>query len=180
MKLVNSEQLFDRKNGEEFYSKNSRPIIIAIGLRSPSNLGSLIRLSANLGASRLMISSNVDSFKSNKIRRMSMNSIDVVDWQIMTVDEIFSAIPSDYQVVAVETTDMATDIFKTMLPSKIAFVFGGETAGLSNEVLNRCHSSVYIPMFGHSLSMNISHATAVAGFEWLRQMAEIEFPTSTR
>lgn len=174
MRLVNSEQLFDRKMGEEFYLTRHRPILIAIGLRSPSNLGSLIRLSANIGAMKLMVSPVVDSFKTVKIKRMSMNSIDVVDWKLMPVDDIFKSIPTDYQIVAVETTNVSTNIYKTALPEKIALVLGGETSGLSNEVLSRCHSSVYIPMFGHSLSMNVSHAAAVASFEWLRQRSITE------
>ena len=52
----------------------------------------------------------------------------------------------------------------------MAFIVGSERNGLSEELLVQCDLVVYIPVPGPTRSLNVSHAAAVALFEWQRQM----------
>ena len=54
----------------------------------------------------------------------------------------------------------------------MAFIVGSERDGLSNELLKQCDVVVYIPVPGPTRSLNVSHAAAVALFEWQRQMLQ--------
>ena len=80
--------------------------------------------------------------------------------------------PEGKPIVAIETADNATCIYETLLPENVAFIVGSESHGLSNELLAQCDMVVYIPVPGPTRSLNVSHAAAVALFEWQRQMRE--------
>ena len=81
-------------------------------------------------------------------------------------------VPEGKTIVAIETADNATCIYDTQLPEDLAFIVGGESHGLSEELLSQCDMVVYIPVPGPTRSLNVSHAAAVALFEWQRQMRE--------
>ncbi len=51
------------------------------------------------------------------------------------------------------------------VPGPTAFVFGNETAGLSDEELSLCHIGVTIPTSPACPSLNLSHAAAVVAYE---------------
>ena len=57
------------------------------------------------------------------------------------------------------------------LPS--AIVLGGEGKGLHQNVKKHCDSLVRIPMAGAVSSLNVSVATGVVLFEWLRRTATL-------
>ncbi len=54
-------------------------------------------------------------------------------------------------------------------------LFGQETSGLSADVLEACHSTVYIPMSqAHVRSLNLSVSAAIGLFEARRQLGYLE------
>jgi tRNA G18 (ribose-2'-O)-methylase SpoU len=165
-----AEEFFHRDYGTRFYANRSRPVIVGIDLQTPANIGGLIRLAGNTGCRKVIITGDESHFRNGKIRRAASNAYGVVDTLFCDLSQWREAIPEDYTVVAVETAAGATDIYSTPLPEKIALVVGNERFGLPDEVLSRCDKAVYIPMPGHTLSMNVVQAAAVATFEWLRQV----------
>jgi tRNA/rRNA methyltransferase len=48
----------------------------------------------------------------------------------------------------------------------IAFVFGGERFGLSNDDVYRCHACLSIPTHGGDGSLNLAQAVQVVAYEW--------------
>ncbi|MCK5169872.1 MAG: 23S rRNA (guanosine(2251)-2'-O)-methyltransferase RlmB, partial [Bacteroidales bacterium] len=56
------------------------------------------------------------------------------------------------------------------LPNKAALIVGNEITGIDSKLLDKCHKIVHIPLLGNNTSMNVSHALAVALFEWQRQV----------
>ncbi len=55
---------------------------------------------------------------------------------------------------------------------KVAFLFGSEKFGLSNEDLSYCHALVRIPTVPDTPSMNLGQAVAVVLYEWVRLDSE--------
>ena len=65
-----------------------------------------------------------------------------------------------YRLVATTPhTDMTID--EVPLDRPLAFIFGTELKGVSDEVLERAHYRVKIPMYGFTESLNISVAAAI-------------------
>jgi len=53
--------------------------------------------------------------------------------------------------------------------AKTLFVFGEESLGICPEILDRCHTTLYIPQFGPLRSLNVSSASAIVFHEYTRK-----------
>lgn len=147
------------------------PIIVADGLRTPENVGALVRLAANVGCRTVCLVGTGD-MKESKIRKTACMAWDYVSLaRVDDAEALRSAIPAGYEFVAVETTPDSKSLYSAPLPRKVALVVGSEVHGVSDGVLELCPRRVYIPMSGPDTSMNVSQAAAVALFEWVRQYA---------
>lgn len=151
------------------YDPEIAPIIIALDLRTPPNIGGIIRLAGNLGCRKVIFTGDENHFRLNKIRKAATTGFGQVDWSFCEHGKWTDEIPDNYQIVAVETVKEATSIFNTQLIGKYAFVVGNERYGIDTESIKACESAVYIPMPGVVKSMNVVQATNVILFEWLRQ-----------
>jgi len=170
-KTKSSYSLFNELDFSKIYDKISRPIIIADNLRTPENIGATLRLAANIGAEKvLFVNDEGKQFNSSRIIRTASGAMDKLFWKIILSEELQEQIPDNYQLIAMETLPEASNIFEFTFPENVAFVVGNEVNGISDELLSKCGASVLIPIPGIISSLNVSHALAVALFEWLRQM----------
>lgn len=170
--MKNSYCLFSELETSKIYTKISRPIIIADNLRTPENIGAIMRLAANIGAEQvLFVNDDEKQFKTSKISRISSGATDKINWKSITTKQLNDCIPDAYQIVALETVADAANIFEYTLPKKVAFIVGNEITGISDKLLDLAHHKIFIPIPGVISSLNVSHSLAVAAFEWLRQMS---------
>lgn len=164
-------------DSRELFNANSRlddaPIILCDSFKTPENIGSIIRLAANVGCTKV-ISIGGGTYKSWRVKRTACMAIDYVELiELETqdfVEHVSDYIPEGYVMTAVETSPIATNIYQTALPRKAVLVLGSEINGVCEDVLNLCPVQVYIPMTGPATSMNVATAASVAIFEWQRQI----------
>ncbi len=160
---------FFKENKYSLPERTLKPILIAWKLRTPQNYGNLLRLADNLGCGKVLFVKSSGDVCDRKIKKTARRSWDEMDFEFIDENEINQKIPSNYQLVALETADTATNIFTTKLPENLALVVGNEKGGLSEGILSQCSSVVFIPITGECTSLNVTHAAAIALFEWLRQ-----------
>ena len=165
MDINDSRVLFD---GGKVKPLKSPPIIVSDLLRTPENVGNLIRLAANIGICKVISVERVP-LKESKIRKTSCMAWDYVELIRVSEGDLLNHIPEDYTLVAVETSAQSVNLYKTSLPEKSVFVLGNEVHGIRQELLDMCPMHVHIPMMGPATSMNVSHAASVVLFEWVRQ-----------
>ena len=170
MTYLKSNDLFGEITPETLYEKVPRPIVIADHLMTPDNIGAMIRLADNIGATEVCFLGKEDEHRLGKVRRAAASSRDNIQWYFSEENDLHKIVPPRKQIVAIETADNATCIYDTQLPENVAFVVGSERNGLSEDLLAQCDMVVYIPVPGPTRSLNVSHAAAVALFEWQRQM----------
>jgi tRNA G18 (ribose-2'-O)-methylase SpoU len=163
---THSKQFFSRHEIEPL-PKHISPIIIADSFSTPSNVGSIIRLGANMGALRVIVI-NGEHLRETKIKKTAGAAYSQIEVVFIEFDELQNYIPDDYVLSALETTGNAKSIFEP-LPEKMALVLGNEKFGMSEKILMQCQEIRYIPMPGIIKSMNVSHAASVGLFEWYRQ-----------
>lgn len=172
MSYLKSNDLFEKLNPESFYQRVPRPILIADHLLTPDNLGAMIRLADNIGATEVCFLGKEDEHRMGKVRRAAASSRDNIRWYFSEESDLRKIVPNGKKIIAIETADNATCIYDTQLPEDAAFIVGSERHGLSEELLAQCDLVVYIPVPGPTRSLNVSHAAAVALFEWQRQMLQ--------
>ena len=170
MSYLKSNDLFAETTPESLYRDHPRPIVIADHLMTPDNIGAMIRLADNIGASEMCFLGNEDEHRLGKVRRAAASSRDNIRWYFTEESDLHKIVPKGKTIVAIETADNASCIYDTELPENVAFVVGSERFGICEEVLAQCDMVVYIPVPGPTRSLNVSHAAAVALFEWQRQM----------
>lgn len=167
---ISSFKKFNELRKDNLSAHISKPLIVADRLRTPENMGSILRLAANIGAKKtLFISDVAHLFRLRKIKKNAASARDKTEWEIRDEDDLSKLIPSDYQLVAIETSEDAHNLFEFQFPEKVAFLVGNEVYGIRPEILKQAHHQVYIPIPGPVSSLNVSHALSVVIFEWLRQ-----------
>lgn len=170
MTYLKSNDLFADLAPESLFERVPHPMVIADHLMTPDNIGAMIRLADNIGASEVCFLGKEDEHRLGKVRRAAASSRDNIRWYFSEETDLRKIVPEGKKIVAIETSDNATCIYETELPEDVAFIVGSERNGLSDELLAQCDMVVYIPVPGPTRSLNVSHAASVALFEWQRQM----------
>ena len=170
MTYLKSNDLFADLAPESLFERVPHPMVIADHLMTPDNIGAMIRLADNIGASEVCFLGKEDEHRLGKVRRAAASSRDNIRWYFSEETDLHKIVPEGKKIVAIETSDNATCIYDTELPEDVAFIVGSERNGLSDELLAQCDMVVYIPVPGPTRSLNVSHAASVALFEWQRQM----------
>ncbi|MDA3927625.1 MAG: TrmH family RNA methyltransferase [Prolixibacteraceae bacterium] len=164
-------------NSVEFFKQNNyqlpkgiaAPILVAWKLRTPGNYGYLLRLADTVGCEKVLFVVDEIHLAHRNIRKTAGESYKRMPFEFISADDIKSKIPESFQFVALETATNSKNIFKTKLPSNIALVVGNEKSGIETNFLAKCDQIVHIPLTGKCTSLNVSHATAIALYEWVRQ-----------
>ena len=136
----------------------------------PPNAGNVIRLAANTGARLHLVEPLGFSMDDKQLKRAGLDyheyaSVRVhADWgscmKELKSDRIFAL-----------TTSATNSVYDTKFKEGDAFVFGPETSGLPQELLDsfKPEMRLRLPMRPGSRSLNLSNAVAVTVFEAWRQ-----------
>jgi tRNA (cytidine/uridine-2'-O-)-methyltransferase len=137
----------------------------------PPNTGNVIRLCANSGATLHLVKPLGFGLDDKSLRRSGLDYHDLAEVKIHeNLDECLKHLAAA-RLFAVETggRHRYSDV---EYRAGDAFLFGPETRGLPNAVLDRVgrESSVSIPMRERSRSINLSNAVALVVYEAWRQI----------
>ena len=165
---ISSQMLYDLQRNKD---KLTGPVIVAIDLHTPANIGAVYRLADATAAKKVIFVTNDDTdFRSNKIvKATSRNTSLTINTEFWSYEEFHNNHQLLPELIAIELTTKATNVFTTELPFNCSFVIGSERHGVPDIILSHCQSAVNIPMFGTNGSMNVSHALALCLYEWHRQ-----------
>lgn len=136
----------------------------------PPNTGNVIRLCANVGALLHLVRPLGFELDEKRVRRAGLDYHEMTRVQIWdSLEECLLQLDSP-RWFAVSTRGQKrhdTVEFK----AGDAFVFGPETRGLPQEILERCcpERRLFLPMQPGNRSLNLSNAVAVLTFEAWRQ-----------
>lgn len=165
---TNSVQFF-KSQPQEAVPVNSEIIVAAWNLSNAENIGKIIRMAHNVGATEVLFIKTNELHRESKIKKTAGFSFEQMDWSFISESDFLRKTESEYILTALETCDDSTNIFNTKLPQKIILLAGSESHGIPKNVLKLSETKVYIPMPGGCKSLNISNALSVAAFEWYRQ-----------
>lgn len=170
---IDSQTLFKQ---QQQITTPAAPIIVAIDLQTPANIGSIYRIADAMAVKKIIfIQRDINHFENNKtIIRTSRNTSSKIQTEYWTHKQFHSEYQSLPELIALELTTKAENLFTSKLSKPCSFIIGSEHHGIPDSILKICNSAVKIPMFGNNGSMNVSHALAICLYEWHRQHTRIE------
>jgi len=140
------------------------PVTVALDqVRSPYNVGSVLRLIDNFGLEGMVHASPWLRMDHPRLRRAARGAEQWVPVRCEDDLPVFFS-RADRPVVGVECVEGATPLNDWQPPSRAILVLGNETYGLARAVRTHCTECVAIPMQGYKRSMNVHHALALVAW----------------
>jgi tRNA G18 (ribose-2'-O)-methylase SpoU len=142
--------------------------VIADGIESAVNVGSLFRLADAFGVEKLFLTGGSPTPPSAKLRKTSRATERRVPHEARTdaLSLVGELKTSGYFIASLEVTALSIDIQTFDTPfEKLAVIVGAENSGVRQELLDASDIALRIPMFGQNSSLNLATACAIALFE---------------
>ena len=134
----------------------------------PSNTGSLIRLSANMGANLHLIKPYGFEINDKRLRRAGLDYkelANVYEYENFN-DYLDKANPAKLYFVSTKVSKSYADV---KYHSDDSFLFGSETKGLPTEIMDE-YDGITLPMQKGSRSLNLSNCVSIVAYEAWRQI----------
>lgn len=157
------------KNLEGIRFKSVPLIVAADGVQEPGNLGTIIRTSDAAGADAVVILKGTCDALMQKTIRATAGSIFSIPIIYTGTDKFLEWLKLNGIMLIATALDSGISIFDAGLKNPIAFVFGNEAHGVSNEIKGKADLILKIPILGKAESLNVSASAAVCLYETVRQ-----------
>lgn len=146
--------------------------IVLVQPEIPPNAGNVIRLAANTGARLHLVEPLGFSMDDKQLKRAGLDYHEYASVRLHADWQSCFATLREQRSFAV-TTRGQTSVFEATFQPNDVFVFGSETAGLPENILEdfRPERRLRLPMRPGNRSLNLSNAVAVTVFEAWRQLA---------
>ena len=137
----------------------------------PPNAGNVIRLAANTGARLHLVEPLGFSMDDKQLKRAGLDYHEYANVRVHADWRNCLEALGSRRLFALTTRGQAS-VFETKFQEDDAFVFGSETAGLPDGILNgfKPEFRLRLPMRPGNRSLNLSNAVAVTVFEAWRQL----------
>jgi TrmH family RNA methyltransferase len=143
---------------QSFSSWNENEIVIAFeDLRDPGNLGTILRTADWYGVRKVICSADSVDLYNPKVISSSMGSFMRISFHSGDLPEVLSDYPFKKYGLALG----GTSIYDERPVEPALFVFGNESKGLSNKILELTDKNLEIPKFGSAESLNVAISTAI-------------------
>ena len=160
---------------EDFINANENnenaSVIILDGVEDPHNLGAIIRTAVCAGINGIILPSRRCALVNSIVEKTSAGAVNHIS--IIKVNSLVNALQrlkeKNYWVIASDhhAKDNCYDINYTDM--KFALIMGAEHTVISKSLLKLSDFVVKIPMLTKFNSLNVSNATAIILFEYVRQ-----------
>lgn len=138
-------------------------------IQDPGNLGSILRSAAAAGVQVAYLSAGCADVWSPKTLRGGQGAQFVVP-VVEKADLV--KVCNEFRGTLLAASLKGESLYAMDLTGPMAFIFGNEGAGLTEDMLNASTHRVRIPMLSEVESLNAAAAAAVCMFERVRQTAE--------
>ena len=144
--------------------------IILYNPEIPPNTGNIIRLAANTGTQLHLIRPLGFNLSNNSLKRAGLDYKKDADFFLHdSFDLCLNSIK--FNEIYAFTKFAKKTFTKTKLKKNDCFLFGSETSGLPDNILDKIKvtNKLRIPMIMNSRSLNLSNSVAITVYEGLRQ-----------
>jgi 23S rRNA (guanosine2251-2'-O)-methyltransferase len=147
-------------------------VLVLDGITTPANVGMILRTATAAGLGGIVIPRRgVAALDPLVVKASAGVAFRAPVLRCGSAEEAAGMLAdAGYGLYALGASTSAS-LFDTQLPDRAAFVLGGETAGVSEEIRSKVTGWLSIPMPGEVESLNVSAAAAVLCFDLVRRDA---------
>ena len=152
-----------------------RTVVLLDNIRSLYNTGSILRTADAAGVERVVLCGitprpDQGSRQRRAIAKTALGAEESVPWvyEADTATALSRLASEGYQIVAVETSPDAVNLYEWTPRWPVCLVFGHEREGLSADLAAGIETIVRIPMLGQKRSLNVATAAGVVLYELVR------------
>lgn len=150
--------------------------LILDNIRSTYNVGAILRTADGAGVSKVYLvgvtPAPTDKFgrTNSKITKAALGAEKSVAWEsVKSLSALIKKLQKQgVQIIALEQDERSVDYKKFKPQWPCALILGEETGGIPKSILKSCDNIIEISMRGSKESLNVSVATGVAIFEFLK------------
>lgn len=158
------------KNNKDIKIDYSQDIIIALDdVQDPGNLGTILRTVDSIGITQILVSKGTADCYNPKVVRSTMGAIFRIN--IIECEELqktLKEIRKHKFKIVVSSLQTDNSIYDIDYNKKV-IVVGNEANGVEKEVQDIADEKIKIPMLGKTESLNVSVATGIILYEYVRQ-----------
>lgn len=145
-------------------------VLVLDGITTPANVGMILRTATAAGVDGIVVPRRgVASIDPLVVKASAGVAFHAPVLRCYTAEEACQALrEAGYPLFAL-AGDARESLFDADLPRRAAYVLGGETDGVSDEVRRHVTGLLSIPMAGGVESLNVASAAAVLCFELVRR-----------
>ena len=142
-------------------------VLILPNIRSGHNVGAMFRTADGAGVDKLYLTGYTPCPPHTQVDKVSLGAEKWVPWEyVKQPTRLLKELrKKGYNIVALEETPKAKDIFKWKPKFPLALIVGNEKTGVSKALLKYCDLAVKIPMKGKKNSLNVSVAAGIAMYQ---------------
>lgn len=161
--------IVEKDNNNLKIDKSENFILALDDIQDPGNLGTIIRTADSINLKQILISKGTADAYNPKVIRSTMGAI----FRVKIIEcEDLSLTLKDLQKNKYKVVVTSLDARKTIYDvdfKRNVIVIGNEANGVSKEIIDLADEKTIIPMQGKTESLNVSVATGVILYEYVRQ-----------
>jgi TrmH family RNA methyltransferase len=136
-----------------------KPLTIVLdGIRDPGNLGTIIRICDWYGFSQLILSNDCTEFYNPKVISASMGSFLRINHIYVDLETYLRQYPNVPKIGALLDGE---NVHSYNFPESGFIIFGNESNGIRNSIVDLIDDRVTIPSYGSAESLNVSISCAI-------------------
>ncbi len=145
-------------------------LLILDGVTDPHNLGACIRTADAAGVDAIVLPKDRSASLNPTSRKVACGAAENVPLvKVTNLSRFLKQLKEEFVWVVGTAGEAQQTIYQLNMPAKLAIVMGAEGAGMRRLTRENCDELVNIPMAGSVSSLNVSVATGVCLFEFVRQ-----------
>jgi 23S rRNA (guanosine2251-2'-O)-methyltransferase len=150
--------------------KTSSLLIVLDHVTDPGNLGAVVRTAEVVGADGVIVPKDrAAAMTASALKAAAGAAEHVPICRAANIVQVLARCKQEGYWVAGASEKAETLAWDAALNGRIALVMGGEGTGLARLTERECDMLVRLPVAGRVSSLNVSAATAVLAYEWLRR-----------
>lgn len=161
--------VIEKANSDGEINVNEDIIVALDDVQDPGNVGTILRTIDSVGLKQVLVSKGTADVYNSKVIRSTMGAIfrvNVIECE--DLEQSLQVLKENDFKVTVTSLDTKKSIYDIDYKKKI-IVVGNEANGVSKEIQKLADEKVIIPMLGNTESLNVSIATGIILYEYVRQ-----------